>query len=114
MGPPTEGMVAALRWLAKPQTGPEQCDFCSIELATKHRHLLEVASNKVVCVCDPCALRFENTVGGRFKLIPRDTRLLTDFQLSDLQWEAFALPISLAFFFFNWEQTIDRLLGEGK
>jgi len=44
-------------------------------------------------------LRFEGVVGGRYALIPRDTRRLPDFHLSDLQWAEFSLPIDLAFFF---------------
>lgn len=58
-------------------------------------------SRRIVCACDPCALRFENVLEGRFKLIPRDTRPLPDFQMSDLAWEGLALPINLAFFFYD-------------
>ena len=94
-------MVAALRRLAKPQAEPEKCDFCSVELSPRHRHLLEVANHRVLCVCDPCALRFENVVGGRFKLIPRDARILAGFQLPDAVWETLAIPINLAFFSYN-------------
>jgi hypothetical protein len=46
-------------------------------------------------------LRFQSVVGGRFKLIPRDTRALARFQISDAEWEALALPINLAFFFYS-------------
>ena len=49
----------------------------------------------------PCALRFENVIEGKFKLIPRDARPLPDFQMSDAEWEELALPISLAFFFYD-------------
>ncbi len=54
---------------------------------------------KIICACDPCALRFADVVGGRFKLIPRDAHVLDDFCLSDGQWEGLNLPINLAFFF---------------
>jgi hypothetical protein len=54
-----------------------------------------------VCTCDPCALRFQDVVGGRFKLIPRDVWDLAQFSLSDVEWENLALPINLAFFFFS-------------
>lgn len=56
-----------------------------------------MATHKIVCSCDPCALRFELAIDGRFKLIPRDARALPDFRLSDTQWEELALPIDLAF-----------------
>jgi hypothetical protein len=76
----------------------ERCEFCSLPVAPGHRHVLELATHKIVCSCAPCALRFENVIGN-WKLIPRDTRLLADFQITDVQWESLSLPIQLAFFF---------------
>ncbi|PYL20936.1 MAG: hypothetical protein DMF44_14040, partial [Verrucomicrobia bacterium] len=70
----------------------ERCELCSISLSSQHRHLLETPSRKIVCACDPCALRFQNVIDGRFKLIPRDARALPNFQISDSEWEALALP----------------------
>lgn len=95
---PVPNPLLALRRLAQTQPELEQCEFCSVLLAPRHRHLLEVASRKLICACDPCALRFEHAV-GRWKLIPRDTRFLPDFQMTDAEWEALALPINLAFIF---------------
>jgi hypothetical protein len=43
-------------------------------------------------------------VGGRFKLIPSDIRHLSEFDLSDSEWENLALPINLAFFFYSTPQ----------
>jgi hypothetical protein len=70
-----------------------------VTLAPQHRHLLEVASRKIICACDPCALRFQAVVDGKFKLIPRDARAVTDFRIDDALWEDLALPINLAFLF---------------
>lgn len=89
---------AALRRLALPKARQERCEFCNLDLATEHRHLLEVEKHKLVCVCDPCGLRFQDLVGGRFELVPRDARALPGFCLTDAQWESLALPINLAFF----------------
>lgn len=80
---------------------PEKCELCGIELDRTHRHLLELAKRRVVCACEPCALRFQDVVGGRFKLIPRDPLELPAFKLDDNVWEGFALPINLVFFFFS-------------
>ena len=88
---------AALRRMARPQTAAEHCDFCNLALPPTHRHVLEVATRKIICACDACALRFESVI-GRYKLIPRDTRALLDFKMTDAQWEALSLPIQLAFF----------------
>jgi len=81
------------------QPVPERCELCSIGLPPEHRHLLETATHKIICSCDACALRFQDVVEGRFKLIPRDARSLPDFHLSDAQWDDLALPIDLAFLF---------------
>jgi hypothetical protein len=92
---------ATLRRLMQPRTVPERCELCSVALAPGHRHLLEMSSRQVICACDHCALRFQVVVGGRFKLIPRYPHALPDFRLTDGQWENLALPINLAFLFYN-------------
>ncbi|HTL15845.1 MAG TPA: DUF5947 family protein, partial [Patescibacteria group bacterium] len=93
-----ESAFAILRRLARPGLELEQCEFCSNRIPAQHRHLFEPATRKIICACDACALRFENVV-GRWKLIPRDTRFLTDVRISQAQWDSLALPINLAFFF---------------
>lgn len=97
---------ATLRRLAKPTQQPllERCELCNLVLPPKHRHLLELKSRQVACSCDPCALLFQNAVGGKFKLIPREARALPDFQMTDAEWENLALPIDLAFFFYSTPQ----------
>ncbi len=89
--------LAALQRLATKQTPAEQCDFCSLALGPVHRHLLEVSTRKILCTCDPCGLRFDGVVGGKYKLIPRRARVLPGFQITDAQWASLALPIDLAF-----------------
>ena len=63
-----------------------------------------MSNARIVCACDPCALRFQDVAGGRFKLIPREVRLLAHFQLTDTEWDSLALPINLAFFFYSTPQ----------
>src|ERR1700739_1186538 len=90
-----------LRRFAVSRAPTERCELCEIEIPPQHRHLLEVARRRIVCSCDACALRFQDVVGGRFQLIPRDAQPLPDFHLTDAQWDELALPINLAFFFFS-------------
>ncbi len=92
--------VLALRRLVQSRPPAEVCDFCSVPLAARHRHLLELATRKTVCVCHACALTFEGAV-GRWKLIPRDARSLPGFRMSDIQWDALGVPIDLAFFVYS-------------
>ena len=91
--------IVALRRFVAPHGETHRCDFCSLGLAEGHRHLLEMTARKLVCVCDPCALRFQNVTDGRFKLIPREVYELRDLPITEAEWNELALPISLAFFY---------------
>lgn len=79
-----KGAFKTLRRFAPRQASAEQCEFCSAVLGAPHRHLIEVATRKILCVCHLCALRFENVVGPR-KLIPRDARALPEIEISDAE-----------------------------
>ncbi|HEY1764819.1 MAG TPA: DUF5947 family protein [Opitutaceae bacterium] len=97
------GAIVSLKRFVQPERPPKQeieiCELCSQRLAPRHRHLFESATRAILCACDGCALRFQDVVGGRFQLIPRDARSLPEFELSEDRWEGLALPINLAFFF---------------
>ena len=103
-------VLATLRRFSRPAPIEERCELCNVELASNHRHLLETSDARIVCTCDPCALRFQDVAGGRFKLIPREVRFLSQFQLTDEEWEGLALPINLAFFFFSTPQEKVRAM----
>lgn len=103
---------AALRQFVReePGDGPvERCELCSVRVPPTHRHLLAMESRQVMCACDGCALRFEDVVDGRFKLIPRDPRALPDFHLDDAVWAGLAIPIDLAFVYRS--STADRVVA---
>ena len=97
-------VLATLRRFRRPAPIEERCELCSAGLASNHRHLLETSNARIVCACDPCALRFQDAVGSRFKLISRQVRFLSQFHLTDPEWESLALPINLAFFFYSTPQ----------
>ncbi len=99
----TSSSFAALRRFAKAPQQPvlERCELCNLVLPPIHRHLLDMETRQVACSCDPCALLFQNAVGAKFKLIPRDAQPLPDFHMTDAEWEGLSLPISLAFFFYD-------------
>ena len=99
-----QGLFNTLRRFRERSAYQEKCEFCGAGLAPEHKHLLEVAKRRIVCTCTPCALRFQDVVGGRFKLVPSDIRYLSEFDLSDSEWENLALPINLAFFFYSTPQ----------
>src|SRR5258705_13571311 len=62
-------LIKTLRRFRQPRTTPERCELCNVGLSPNHRHVLEMSKTRIVCTCDPCALRFQDVVGGRFKLI---------------------------------------------
>jgi hypothetical protein len=97
-------LIRTLRRFRQTRTVEERCELCSAGLSPNHRHLLEISNSRIVCTCDPCSLRFQDVVHGRFKLIPREVWHLPQLSLSDLEWENLALPINLAFFFYSTQE----------
>lgn len=91
----------ALQRFARRPRNVERCELCSLELAAYHPHLVEIASRRLVCACDACALLFSGRDDAKFKRVPRDIRLLSNFELTDGEWEALLIPIGMAFFFEN-------------
>jgi hypothetical protein len=77
----------------------ESCELCSRQVYPGHEHLLDLISRKLICTCDGCALLFSSRANARYRRIPRDIRLLDDFQLSSAEWEDLMIPINMAFFF---------------
>ena len=92
--------LAALRSFSRPRRPVPRCEMCSRELADQHRHLLEIANQRVLCACEACALLFSADVAeAKYRRIPQRTRFLADFRLSDAQWDSLLVPINMAFFF---------------
>ncbi|MEF3366652.1 DUF5947 family protein [Methylocystis sp. 9N] len=75
----------------------EHCDFCSKAIAPRHSHLIERATGKFFCACPQCALVLGT--GDRFVALVVRTHALTDFNLTDAEWDDFRIPIDLAFVF---------------
>jgi hypothetical protein len=99
------GLVTNLRRLRPAEPPPpvapatsedEQCELCTLSLATKHRHLLHLDERRILCVCETCwAVRSGE---AEYRPVGNRTVWLDDFTLSDEQWASFQIPISLAFF----------------
>jgi hypothetical protein len=96
--------LATLRKLvrdAAAQKSIEHCELCNLPIPAEHQHLIEPAIRRLVCTCDACAVLFDLPVGGRYRRVPRQIRLLSDFTLTDADWDRFLIPINMAFFFAN-------------
>jgi hypothetical protein len=89
---------ATLQRLARRPDPMEHCDLCGSGLAQTHQHLLDPVASKLICTCDPCALLFFETGETKYKRVPRRARMLTNFKLTDGQWDNLMIPIGLAYF----------------
>ncbi|HEY7314933.1 MAG TPA: DUF5947 family protein [Gemmataceae bacterium] len=90
--------LASLRRFARPRAAQERCELCDTGLADEHAHLVELASRRLVCACDACAILFDKQGAAKYRRVPRRVRFLPDFRLPDAAWESLHLPIDLAFF----------------
>jgi hypothetical protein len=81
----------------------EQCDLCGEPIPPGHRHLLEVSTREIMCVCRPCSILFDSEAAseGRYRLVPDRRLFLEDFEMDDAQWESLRIPVDMAFFFYN-------------
>jgi hypothetical protein len=101
---PSQSFDSLRQFVRKPRRQVEACDMCSAELREDHPHLVELTQRKLHCACDACALLFSGRAGtGRaemkYRRVPRDVRLLANFQMTDAEWDSLLIPINLAFFF---------------
>ncbi len=91
---------SVLRQFARAEAPLERCELCGLALAPHHAHLLEPATRRMLCSCEPCSILFDGrTPNARYRRIPRRIRMLPDFRMSEEEWEALRLPINLAFFY---------------
>jgi hypothetical protein len=77
----------------------ERCELCSAGLHHDHPHLVELATRKILCACDACAMLFDGMEKSRYKRVSRDSQYLANFEMSDGQWESLMIPINMAFLF---------------
>lgn len=89
-----------LRKFIREREEVETCELCKTQLGHQHQHLIDPVSREIACACDACSLLFF-TGDGRYRRVPRTTKFLKDFNLSDVEWENLLIPINMAFFFYS-------------
>ena len=77
----------------------EHCELCGAQLHQDHPHLVELASLQLLCACDACAMLFDGMERSKFKRVSRRIQFLSDFAITDSDWDSLIIPINLAFFF---------------
>ncbi|MGH7539435.1 MAG: DUF5947 family protein [Gemmatimonadota bacterium] len=96
-------VVATLRRLLNPPAVPrtgERCELCSVPLHDGHGHIVDIRTRRLLCACRICAAA-SASAGGRYRAVPARYVHLPSMRMSAAQWEALAIPVDLAFFFFN-------------
>jgi Family of unknown function (DUF5947) len=92
--------LTTLRNLSPRRKPVVRCEMCSQPLPEVHQHLVEIAPQRLICVCDACSLLFSNQgAEQKYRRVPRRSLFLPDFRLSDSQWDSLLIPINMAFFF---------------
>lgn len=97
--PEAQGWIAGLRRFAPAPIAPERCDLCHAQILSPHRHLVEPVTRRLLCCCQACAILFSDKPSGKYRRVPEQTRILTDFHMTEAQWDALQIPIAMAFFF---------------
>jgi hypothetical protein len=89
----------------------EQCELCSAEIAANHRHLLAVSNRELICVCHPCSILFGDLVAGagKYRLVPSRYLFLSDFQMTDEQWDSLMIPVNMVYIFHS--TIADRVMA---
>jgi len=88
----------SLQNLVRQRDAREACDLCGLALSSAHQHLIEPSTRKLLCACDACALLFHSPTPTKYKRVPRRVQFLTNFQMTDAEWESLMIPIGMAFF----------------
>jgi hypothetical protein len=93
--------AAAQEQAAREQAAQENCELCGEPIPPEHKHLLEVSSREIRCVCQACSILFHSEAAseGRYRLIPDRHLFLEDFEMGDAQWDSLRIPVDMAFFF---------------
>ena len=90
---------AVLRRFVRQRSAVERCEMCSAELPGDHEHLVELNTRQMACACQACAILFSGKANAKYRRVPRRIRYLSNFHLTDAQWESLLIPINMAFFF---------------
>jgi hypothetical protein len=80
---------------------PEVCELCSVEIDSRHGHVADLQTQRLLCTCRSCFLLFTGSGAGagRFRALPERSRRVDSVAISQGQWDALQIPVDLAFFF---------------
>ena len=96
--------LEALRPFVAPRSahGPaRRCEICTAPLEADHPHLADVEDRTLACACRRCALLFAQAgvASARWRTVPDRHLFEPRLALTEVEWEALGIPVSMAFFF---------------
>ncbi len=88
----------------RPRPG-EVCELCGEAIPDEHNHLVDLKARNLMCSCRPCYLLFtpDGAGGKHYLAVPDRYLMFPNFDLSQSQWDALQIPVSVAFFLVNSE-----------
>jgi hypothetical protein len=100
-GAPLQALRRFTRGREAERLSVEHCELCDEVIPAVHRHLLDLSSRALLCVCQACSLLFseQGAGSGNYRLIPRRFLALSDFAMTDEQWDELMIPVNMAFIF---------------
>jgi hypothetical protein len=94
---PDPALIPVARLVDNGRGGHERCDLCGAGLALQHTHLFDVQRRRLSCACAACGVLFDGDA-KRLRPVRRKALCLQEFRITDAQWQALRVPVSLAFF----------------
>lgn len=91
--------LAQLHRLRRVRATQERCELCAASVEEQHKHFVESASHRVICVCDMCTILLDGKGAQRYRRVSSEIRRLSGFRLTDYQWQSLRIPVSLVFFY---------------
>lgn len=77
----------------------ERCELCAQPIPSEHRHVLDLRSGDMQCVCRPCALLFDRdgAQSGHLRTVTERRMTLDGLPLDEQRWAALGVPVDMAF-----------------
>jgi hypothetical protein len=87
------------------QAALEACELCAEKIGARHRHVIDLSSREMKCVCQACKILFDRPAApaDRFRLVPDRRLRIGDLELDDVIWDDLRVPVDMAFFFHHSE-----------
>ena len=101
LAPQARTGFAALRQFVRRAPAVERCALCGVNVAPVHQHLVDLENRAMLCACDACAVLFSAKGETHYKRVPRRVRRMAELRLAEDQWENMAIPINMAFLYYN-------------